>query len=286
MKPRGDAWFGRLAWTLGLFLWSAATAAAEPSVTLRVPAFASASFANFGNVVLPATGYDSLEIVLRDALAQVQTSTVRVTLNNMPMTPFVAIHPVPGGVRVVINLGVSLSPDYAIKREGESILTFAASDIGGTAYRGQFYLAIDPDKTSPEPARSTRARSQEATTIAPAQYRAPAIAITSKEIGRTADRVYWLEAKVTDVEGLRKVVIELNGRDVEEVVLQNERPIRYKDGRISRATGAGEVAGDGQTVRLRVPLTLAKDRINVIALRAENLHGLSTRADRTVEVFK
>lgn len=270
---------------LAILLLAATTEAAEPTLTLRVPAYPAATFANFGNIVLPASGYDSLEIVLRDALAPVQTSTVRITLNNMPMTPFVAINPVPAGVRVIVKLGVSLSPDYSIRRDGESLLTFEARDAGGIAYRGQFYLAIDPTKSAPEAARSTRARSQEATTIAPPQYRAPAIVISSKEIGRSADRVYWLEAEVSDSEGLRKVVIELNGRDVEEVVLQNERPVRYRDGRLARATVAGEVAGNGQGVRLRLPLTLANNRINVIAVRAENMHGLTTRADRTVEVF-
>ncbi|MDP2055018.1 MAG: hypothetical protein Q8L75_15385 [Acidobacteriota bacterium] len=270
---------------LAILLFAVTTATAEPRITLRVPAFPAAAFANFGNIVLPASGYDSLEIMLGDTLAPVQTSTVRVTLNNMPMTPFVAINPVPAGVRVIIKLGVSLSPDYAIRPEGESLLTFEARDTGGTVYRGQFYLAIDPAKTAPEAARSTRARSQEATTIAPPQFRAPVVVITSKEGGRTVDRVYWLEAEVSDAEGLRKAVIELNGRDIEEVVLQNERPVRYRDGRIARAAVAGEVGGNGQRVTIHLPLTLANNRINVIAIRAENMHGLTTRADRTVEVF-
>ena len=95
-----------------------------------------------------------------------------------------------------------------------------------------------------------------------------------------------LEAEVADEEGLRKVVIELNGKDVEEVVLQNEIPVRYKDGRLVRGAVAGEVGGDGSKLRLRVPLTLAKERINTVAIRAENLKNLASRADRTIEVFK
>src|SRR4051794_5802239 len=99
---------------------TAARAAAEPLVRLKVPAYPAASFANYSAVVLPASGYDSLEVLLEDALAQLQASTVRITLNGMPMTPFVSINPMPAGMRVVVRLGLSLSPDYSIKREGES----------------------------------------------------------------------------------------------------------------------------------------------------------------------
>jgi len=277
---------GRLAcgWVAALAV--ALTAAAEPVVSLRVTGFPDATFANFAAIVLPEGGYESLDLRLESALAPIQTSTVRVTLNNMPMTPFVAVNPTPSGVRIIVRLNASLSPDYQIKRAGESILTFDARDVNGTAYRGQFYLTIDPARSQPEPARLTKPRTQQETTIAPPQFRAPAIQITSNGPERTADRIFWLEAEVTDEEGLRKLVIELNGRDVEEVVLQNERPTRYRDGRLARGGMAGEVSGDGQRVQVRIPITLAKERINVVAVRAENVKGLAARADRTVAVFK
>src|SRR5215218_5162290 len=95
-----------------------AAASAEPSITLKVPPHA-ATFANFASVVLPASGYSSLEVVLQGALAEVQASSVRVTLNGMPMTPFVAVNMMPNGVRMIVKLGVSLSPDYSIRRDGE-----------------------------------------------------------------------------------------------------------------------------------------------------------------------
>jgi hypothetical protein len=46
------------------------------------------------------------------------------------------------------------------------------------------------------------------------------------------------------------------------------------------------VAGTGAAVHFTIPIRLAADRINVVAVRAENLVGLSARTDRTVEVLK
>ena len=261
------------------------TASAEPTITLKVPPFAP-SFPNFASVLLPPSGYSALEIVLQGALGEIQASTVRVTLNGMPMTPFVAVNMMPAGTRAIVRLGVSLSPDYTIRRDGESILTFAATDAGGTSYRGQFYLTIDPGKSEPEIARTTRARAQETGVVAPPQHLPPVIEIKSQWPARTTERTLGLEAEVSDQEGLRRIVIEINGRDVEEILLQNERPVRYQGGRIVRAATAGEVSGTGTSVRLNIPVRLANDRINVIAVRAENLAGLSSRADRAVEVPK
>ncbi len=264
---------------------ASATAAAEPTITLKVPPFAP-SFANFSSVILPASGYTTLEVILQGSLGEIQASTVRVTLNNMPMTPFVGINMMPGGTRAIIKLGVSLNPDYTIRRDGESILTFAASDAGAISYRGQFYLTIDPNKTEPELARTTRARAQESGVVAPPQHLPPVIALKSEWPARTSDRTLALHAEVTDEEGLRRIVIEVNGRDVEEVQLQNERPVRYQGGRIARGATAGEVTGTGTAISLNIPIRLAADRINVVAVRAENIAGLSTRSDRTVEVLK
>lgn len=259
-------------------------AAAEPSITLKVPPHA-AVFANFASIVLPPGGYSSLEVVLQGALGDIQASSVRVTLNGMPMTPFVSVNMMPNGVRTIVKLGVSLSPDYSIRRDGESILTFAAADASGTTYRGQFYLSIDSAKSEPAAATSTRARAQESTVIAPPQHFPPGIQILSRWPSPTSERTLFLESEIKDPEGLRRIVIEVNGRDVEEVLLQNERPVRYQGGRVLRATAAGEVSGVGTAISLKIPIRLSPDRLNVVAIRAENMLGLSSRSDTTVQVL-
>lgn len=258
---------------------------AEPAIVLKVPPFVAA-FQNYSSVLLPATGVNTLEIELGGALGEIRAATVRVTLNGTPMTPFVSVNMMPGGMRVIIRLGVSLSPDFTIRRDGESILTLSASDATGTSYRGQFYLTLDPGKTEPELARTTRARAQETGVVAPPQHLPPVVEITSEWPSRTTARTLTLQAEVSDGEGLRRIVIEVNGRDVEEVLLQNERPVRYQGGRIVRATAAGSVTGTGNAVRIEIPIRLSDNRINVIAVRAENLAGLSSRSDQAVEVSK
>jgi hypothetical protein len=258
--------------------------AAEPRLTLRIPAFPGSEFPNFASVVLPPGGYDRLDILLEGALAQVQPSSVRVTMNGMPMTPFVSVNPMPAGVRVVVRLGLSLSPDYSIRPEGETVLAFTATDEAGMTYRAQFYLAVSPAALVPEAARSTKARGLEPAVQPPLQTRVPDIRITSAWPPRTTERTLQLDAEVRDAEGLRRIVVEVNGRDVEEVLLQNERPVRRHKGRVARGKLPGDVTGNGREVRIAVPVRLDSNRINVVALRAENVLGLSSRADRTVEV--
>jgi hypothetical protein len=258
--------------------------AAEPQLTLRIPGFADATFPNFSSVVLPSAGYSTLDIVLQEALAPVQPSTVRVTLNGVPMTPFVSVNPMPLGLRAIVKLGLSMNPEYSIREGGETILALVATDEGGTIYRAQFYLTINPSIDAPVLAKSTRARASESSVQLPLQTRVPAIALRSDWPERTTERVLQLDADVSDAEGLRRIVIEVNGKDVEEVLLQNEMPVRRQNGRVVRGKLPGEVTGDGRHVRIALPVKLQRDRINVVAVRAENVAGLSSRADRTVEV--
>lgn len=277
-KPR--LWWGLLPAIVAL---QATVAVAQPTISLRVPPHSSA-FPNFASVVLPPAGYSTLDVLLEGSLSEIQASTVRVTLNGMPMTPFVSVNMMPLGVRVIIRLGISMSPDYRIKSDGESILTFAAASADGTAYRGQFYLTLDATKSEPTVARTTKARAQESGVVAPPQNFPPAIEIKSTWPARTTERTLPLDVDVKDDVGLRRIVIEINGRDVEEIVLQNERPVRYQNGRVMRGAAAGVVSGTGTAVALSIPVSLASGRINVIAVRAENLAGLSSRSDRAVEV--
>jgi hypothetical protein len=256
---------------------------AQPTMVLKVPPF-EGRFPNFASIVLPESGYETLEVLLESANAPVQPSTVRLTINEVPLTPFVAVNPMPLGIRAIVRLKASLNPDYAIRREGETILTFMAADVSGVSYRAQFYLVIDPSLTEPQTARTTRARQNQPEAIPPPQHKPPVIVIRSEWPVRTSERTVTLQAEVSDDEGLRRVVIEVNGRDVEEIALQNERPVRKKDGRIARGKLPGEVSGDGYKVTFSMPVRLERDRVNVVAVRAESILGLSTRVDRVVEV--
>lgn len=271
----------RLAPLAGLLLWPV-LAGAQPVITLHVPPD-EARFENFATIALPAEGIGVLEIVLEGAVTSLRQATVRVTLNEMPMTPFVSLNGLPRGVRAIVRLGLSLSPDYSLRAEGENVLALTAVDEGGLTYRGQFYLVVDATKSTPEVVKNARAASQASAVQPPPRHSPPAITIRSSWPRRTAEGILRLDFVASDTEGLRRVVVEVNGKDVEEVVLRNERPIRKKDGLIARGALPGQVTGDGHSLSMVVPVRLERDRVNVVAVRAENILGLTTRTDRTVQ---
>jgi hypothetical protein len=268
----------RVGLALAIGVVMAMPASAQPRIQLKVPPFPGIAFPNFSAVILPPTGYPALEIWVEDALAAIQVSTVRIKLNDMPMTPFVAINPLPGGVRAILKLGVTLSPDYTLRKDGENEVTFEATDTAKIAYRGRFYLTVDPAATAPKLAPVRRPSKE---VVAPTVKLPPEIKFTSAWQTRTHDTTALLTADVSDAEGLTRVVIEVNGKDLEEIQIENERPVRKRDGFIARASLPGEVEGDSRHLTISVPIPLPKN-IVVVAIRAVNALGLRTRIDRVI----
>jgi hypothetical protein len=255
-------------------------AAAEPRLQLKLAAFPGEAYANFSVVSLPPS-YGALEIWLEGAVGEVQLSTVRVRLNETPLTAFVAVNPMPRGCRAIVRQGLTLSPEYNLRPQGENVLSFSAQDDGKLTYQGQFYLSLDVTATRPS-AVGLRPTSSGSGVTAPVQHRPPDIRFTSEWPGNTAQSYLTLDAVVMDAEGLARIVIEVNGKDVEEVVLENEWPVRKAKGFMARSNPPGQVTGEGRRVVLSVPLKLGKG-LTVVALRAENTMGLRARLDRTVE---
>lgn len=255
-------------------------AAGEPRIELRLAAFGGASFPNFASVLVPAE-HGRMEIWVEDALGEIVVSTVRVKLNDLPMTPFVAINRLPRGVRLLLKEGLTLNPEYRLRSTGENVLSFVAQDETKTAYHGQFYLSIDASASAPKAApMRTRAPAREV--AAPEIKEPPGIAFTSEWPKRTDATTLTLLAEATDAEGISRLVIEVNGKDMDEVVLQNNVPVRKHAGWMSRGKAPGEITGDSQKLLVNIPIPLGKG-LTVVAIRAENSMGLSTRLDRVVE---
>jgi hypothetical protein len=265
---------------VALALATAASAGA-PQIRLKLPAFPGSAFANFSSVALPAVDHGPLELWLEDGLDEVKTATLRVRLNDVPITPFVSINPLPRGVRAVLRLGTSVNPDYKLRPSTENILAFSVEDQAGMKYQGQFYVSLDASLTAPR-AVELRARAPVKAVEAPVQNLPPVIELRSQWPAQTTESILSLEAQVTDAQGLRRVVLEVNGRDTDEIVLENELPVRKHDGFMVARKVAGEVKGDGRSVWFSIPVKLGKD-ITVVAVRAENVAGLRARADRTIE---
>jgi hypothetical protein len=261
-----------------------AARAAEPRIELRLPVFPGDGYANFSSLAVPPADHGPLELWVRNALGEIRTATLRVRLNEIPLTPFVTISAVPRGMRAVVRLGTSVNPDYQLRANSENVLSFSVEDAAGVRYQGQFYLTPDAGLSAPK-LLPARARAPLKAVEAPTTALPPVVEIRSRWPEETAESILTLEAEVTDAEGLRRVILEVNGKDTDEIVLQNEWPVRKHDGFMASRKLPGEVRGDGRRVWLSIPVKLGKD-ITVVAVRAENTGGLRTRADRTVRRLK
>jgi hypothetical protein len=76
-------------------------------------------------------------------------------------------------------------------------------------------------------------------------------------------------------------VVEVNGSDVDEIVMQNGIPVRKHRGWMTSGKAPGAISGDSFRLAVDVPVKLGKD-VNVVAVRVENALGLRARLDRTV----
>src|SRR5438309_1559113 len=76
---------------------------AEPRVQLKLAAFPGSAFPNFSVLAIPAASQGALEIWLEDAQGEIKLSSVRVSLNEVPMTPFVTTNALPRGCRTIVR---------------------------------------------------------------------------------------------------------------------------------------------------------------------------------------
>jgi hypothetical protein len=279
VSPQRRLGLSLLAWVVAV-AGAPGTASAEPRITLKLPAFPGATFPDFAAVTVPET-YGALEIWLEDALDEVQISTVKVRLNDLPMTPFVVVNPLPRGVRVIMRGGITTSSEYRLRLTGENLLSFLATDSSKVSYEGRFYLTVDSTVAAPRPT-PMKSRPPTAEVSAPSLKLPPEVRFTSDWPERTNEQVLTLAAQATDPQGLVRVVLEVNGKDIEEITFQNELPLRKDAGFATSRKLPGDVSGDSRSLSVARPVRLDKD-ITVVAVRAENSLGLRTRIDRTVE---
>lgn len=255
---------------------------AEPVIDLRL---GTARFPNGASIIVPATLSDPINVWLDDALAIVEVSTIRVLLNGTPMSAFMSVNRLPRGVRVIVRMGLSFGADFTLRKDAENVLTFSASDETKVTYNATFYLRPDEAATVPRLATLQRAARGDVTT-APRVALKPVVKLTTEVPGQTTAAVLEIGVEAGDGDGLRRVVIEVNGREEDGVLLQNERPVRQRRGWISAGGEPGSIGGDSRKVTLLVPVPLRRNAINVIVVKAENVHGLIERIDRTVQTSK
>ena len=127
-------------WLLAIVLFSSSASAEE--LTLKISEYSDNAYPASSRIQIPSADLRSLDIYLRGAKAEIQLSSVRVGLNQMPMLTVVTTYPLPKGVRASLRLRESINPDMKLRVSGENLITFEATDDLRNRYTGQFYLTV------------------------------------------------------------------------------------------------------------------------------------------------
>jgi hypothetical protein len=251
-----------------------------PAVVLVIPDYAGARFGNFSSILLPNAGPGKLEVILSNAASSITVHSVRMMLNNQPMAVFLATMPMTDGLRTVLDLQRASHPSYRLRPEGENSLTFEAVDQTGNRYFGQFFLRVAPGLSKPELAPAQPTVLQKAFEPPPS-HQPPQIQWLPTDQPQVGGRTVWFKAEITDDYGLRAVILEVNGKELESIVLENGSPTRKRGGFRTARSLPGTVQGNGMRLTIEIPVELKK-AVNVLAIRAENLRGLYGASSRTL----
>jgi hypothetical protein len=222
------------------------------------------------------------EVWLQNAASEIRLSSIRVHLNEQSVSTFVSTNPLPNGVRMILRLDQTLNPVLRIRPDMENMLVFEAMDQLENRYKARFFLSVDASIAAPKISAVSHAIEPPSVIQPPPEYETPAFHWDQDLPAETTSELVVLQVTVTDRQGLRRLVIEKNGKDVEEIILENGRPVRKAKGFRVSSKLPGTVDGDGKSLTISVPVELKKG-VNTIVVRAENLVGLRASTDRTIQ---
>ncbi len=251
-------------------------------ITLKIPGFENAVFSPSHTILVPGARIGALEVWLRNAAAEISLSSIRVHLNEQSVSTFAATNPLPNGVRTILRLDQTLNPALRISPDAENMLVFEAIDQLGNRYKARFFLSVDLSIAAPRVGAASHLVEPTGVVQPPPEYETPSFQWDKDLPAETTDELIVLQVTVTDRQGLRRLVIEKNGKDVEEIILENGRPVRKAKGFRVSSKLPGTVEGDGKSLVVSIPTELRKGT-NTVVLRAENLVGLRASSDRTIQ---
>jgi hypothetical protein len=254
----------------------------EPRIVLALPAYGDVTFANFGAVAVPTPEVGLLQVIVSDARAELDISSIRMLLNNQPVSAFLTINPMVLGARVSVDFSRIANPAFKLRADGDNVLSFEALDRQRNRYFAQFLIRVQQDASRPQLLTDIRLPARKAFEPPPS-YPAPRIRWISPATDVAQARTTVLEAEVLDEYGLRQVILEVNGKEIETVVLENGMPVRKRGGFRTPKRLPGTVEGDGRRLSISIPVELKK-AINVLALRAENVRGMYASDGQTVRL--
>ena len=114
---------------------------AEPSLELCLGA--ERAVVPGTQVVASQESVSTLDIILSDALAEIDLDTVELELNGYPIVGFARKSKIPRGIRLVVDRARTRHSHLAMT--GKNELRFSAADIDGNRYRGVFLVRVSKD---------------------------------------------------------------------------------------------------------------------------------------------
>ncbi len=290
LRASVGVFFGHAKWSFSVIVLGFLTSPVPAQITieranleLRLPEHQGAIFPNYTTVLVPSADLRRFELFLRDCLTEVQVSTVRVKLNGNPISALLNLNPIPQGIRVIVNLGLSTNPEFRLKTEGYNQIDFEALDDSRNRYVGQFFIKVDSKVQKPQRAHTSAAPNQPTEEFTKPQ--SPQIQVDVNLPAETDQEKITLRATVSDPIGLKRVTLEVNEKDSQEAFFERGKLVRVRRGLWEGTKPPGSVTGDEQRLKLEIPIKLKKGR-NMIVIRAENSAGLRSREERVVERTK
>lgn len=253
----------------------------QPQVLISFPKYQVPAFPNFSVVEIPNSSLPAIEFDLIGFPAQLSISTVRVYLNDKPLTPFLKIFRKTDGARILVELEqVPVGSTY-LQPDVENLLVLLVADKLGRRYTGR--ISLIPKSSVVQPQLVTQ-RLQHSNPVVPPPEpppTSPKIFWASELPDATTQENLMLHVQILDDYGLRYARIELNNRVIETIVVEAGIPTR-KRGDFRRASNLpGSVSGSGKHLVVTIPLRLKKNA-NIIAVYAENIKGLNGFSKKTI----
>ena len=255
---------------VALALCLTVTAAANPSLELRLgsgPAFSSGVTIGVGPEAAPV-----FDLRLMDARADIDPESVAVTLNRTSIKGFASFNRMPCGARLIVDRRTQNHPDFALGAENR--LTFGCDDALGNSYRGEFVLRVSKAESDSRLLLPPGPDTPGVLVDNSDRGGAPSVGLSVSE-GRRGPRTARVVAEIRDMQGIRSVVLELNWKEFERIVMQNGFPSRRRGGFRSSRALTGSVQGDSKHLRLDIPIPL-QGRETYVGIRAEDVKGAVT----------
>ena len=248
----------------------AATSLADPSLELRVGS--SEAFQPGATIGVSLDAAGTLDLRLNKARAEIDLKSIEIHLNGTSIAGFARVNRMLRGLRVIVDRRTQDHPDLALRDQNP--LMFGCEDALGNFYRGQFVLRVSQAESEPRLLAAPSPDTPKVLVAGAGHNEGPYVSLNVRDVHR-GQRTARLVAEIRDKQGIREVLIGVNWREVERIVMHNGLPSRRRGELRSSRSLPGSVMGDSVDLRLDMPIPLQK-RETSVSTRATNVAGSVT----------